>query len=163
VVQLRAPQERDLAVLGSIRRDPELQRRLLARARPHTDDEVRAWIERSTAAVDRAFFVIADGADSCCGFVTLQRIDVAHGRAELGICLAWEAQGRGLGRRAVDQICEHARNELGLRTVILYVLADNEAAIRSYRAAGFAEVGTLLQWFTDDAGAHDVVVMQRLL
>ncbi len=64
--------------------------------------------------------------------------------AQLGIAIGDKAYwGRGYGREAVTLLVEYAFRYRNLRRVWLWVHADNERAIRAYRACGFLEEGRL--------------------
>lgn len=51
------------------------------------------------------------------------------------------ARGRGLGRRVIEQLKLEATRHRGARRLRLSVFADNAAARRCYRTAGFGEIG----------------------
>jgi RimJ/RimL family protein N-acetyltransferase len=62
--------------------------------------------------------------------------------AELGITIGdKEYWGRGYGRDAIQLLLDYAFRLLNLRRVWLEVHAENERAIRAYRACGFVEEG----------------------
>jgi putative acetyltransferase len=63
-----------------------------------------------------------------------------HVRA-LGLCVADDWQGRGVGRRLMTRLLDWADNWGGVLRVELYVHADNERAIALYRSLGFVEEG----------------------
>lgn len=74
-----------------------------------------------------------------CGLFNLD--DVA-GTAELGIGIGDPAyRGKGYGREALDLLLDYGFRLRNLRRIWLRVNGDNERAIRTYRAAGFAEEG----------------------
>jgi putative acetyltransferase len=59
----------------------------------------------------------------------------------LGIGIAQEWQGKGLGRRLIARLLDWADNWAGVTRVELLVHADNERAIALYRSLGFVEEG----------------------
>ena len=71
--------------------------------------------------------------------------------------------GRGYASEAIGLLLGYAVRVLGLRKLLLEVLASNERAIRSYERAGFRTVGRLEAHFSSDGALHDVVIMERLL
>jgi RimJ/RimL family protein N-acetyltransferase len=94
------------------------------------------------------------------GNVWLWDIDRRHGKAELRVVIGrQEARGKGLGVEAIDQLCRHAFERLGLHRVYAYVLAINPAARRAFERAGFVLEGTL----RDDRRAGDGYVDGYLL
>jgi RimJ/RimL family protein N-acetyltransferase len=87
------------------------------------------------------FAIEVDGAvvGSCCFW----GIDLHNRRAHLGIGLAEEHRGRGLGTDACTVMLHYAFVDRGLHRVQLEVLATNAGAIRSYEKAGFREDGRM--------------------
>ena len=57
------------------------------------------------------------------------------------IAIAPSGQGRGLGRALMEHLLEQARQQ-GATQMILEVRADNEPAVRLYRALGFVQIST---------------------
>ncbi len=72
--------------------------------------------------------------------LVLREIDTASGSAELGIMVDPALIGRGLGRRILRTFAGYCR-ATGFRRLTLEVAADNERALRAYRAAGFVARG----------------------
>jgi RimJ/RimL family protein N-acetyltransferase len=102
------------------------------------DEADALWRQFSSTTGTRAYAGLADG--RFVASLVVRDIDPKKGSAEIGIMLAPEAVGRGLGPRilrtlaavlAVDGICR-------LR---LEVAGFNRRAIAAYRAAGFLPTG----------------------
>ena len=106
------------------------------------------------------FTVVADG--TCVGQVTLWGIDAHNRRAHLGIGLGPEHRGRGYGSDACRALLEYAFIDRGLNRVQLEVLADNDAAIRAYQAAGFVVEGRLRESAWVRGRFADEIVMSVL-
>jgi L-phenylalanine/L-methionine N-acetyltransferase len=62
--------------------------------------------------------------------------------AMLGISVAAEAQGQGVGRALMQALCDYADQWAQILRIELTVFADNERAIRLYRSLGFVHEGT---------------------
>jgi spore coat polysaccharide biosynthesis predicted glycosyltransferase SpsG/RimJ/RimL family protein N-acetyltransferase len=135
--------------------------------RPATADDARAiWEWRNDAAAREASFSsepipweshepwfaarLADPATrilialapdgAAIGFV---RFDLDGDTAVISIGLAPASRGHGYGRRVIAAACaEVLAVAAGPRVVIAYVKPGNEASLRAFRAAGFAEAGT---------------------
>ena len=52
-----------------------------------------------------------------------------------------ELRGKGYGRELVRALCEYGFGRIGLNCLYLNVFTFNEAAIATYRACGFAQIG----------------------
>jgi RimJ/RimL family protein N-acetyltransferase len=162
--QLRPAVDDDLAVLSELRNDTELQLMLMARPRPNTLSQVRAWVERRSSDASSALFVIADATTgSAVGFLQLTDIDDVNRVGRLGIGVVRAQQGRGHGGRALQSIEPLARDVFGLRKITLEVRADNLAAISLYERSGYERVGLWRDHFRLAAKWVDVVAMERFL
>lgn len=85
----------------------------------------------------------------------------AHVRA-LGIGIAAEWQGRGLGRRLITRLLDWADNWAGVLRVELTVHADNERAIALYRNLGFVDEGRHRGYALKNGRYVDALCMARL-
>jgi RimJ/RimL family protein N-acetyltransferase len=104
------------------------------------------------------FAIEADG--QYIGHCLLYRIDDFARVCQLGIGIGDPAyQGRGYGREAITLLLRYAFDLRNLRRVGLSVNADNERALRAYRACGFVEEGRLREQAWVEGRYIDVVVM----
>jgi L-phenylalanine/L-methionine N-acetyltransferase len=85
----------------------------------------------------------------------------AHVR-ELGIGIAREWQGQGLGRRLITRLLDWADNWAGVLRVELTVHADNDRAIALYRGMGFVEEGRHRAYALKNGRYMDAFFMARL-
>lgn len=163
-LRLRVWHESDLSRLTELRNDVALQAQLLARARGSNTVQVREWLQRRSAGPDGRLWIVADRtSDAVLGYVQITDLEPLDRRAELGICLAPEAQGRGLGRETLAALLPHLRDALGLRKLCLRVRADNAAALRCYAGLGFETCGRLRQHVFIDGAWQDLVLMEIFL
>lgn len=163
-IRLRAWQDNDLPVLTLLRNDVVIQGQLLTRPRGSSLEQVRNWLMDRSVQGDKLFFIVADkDRDVTLGFVQINDLEAFDRRAELGICLVREAQGRGIGSESLRLICSYLRKTLGLRKISLKVRVDNEAAISCYRKAGFDMCGLLREHIFIDGSWKDIVLMEKFL
>ncbi len=86
-----------------------------------------------------------------------------HGFGEIGMAVAREWRGRGVGSALLAASIEWAR-ERGLHKLSLGVFAHNAAAIALYRKFGFVEEGRRVKQFRRESGElWDVIDMGLLL
>ena len=140
--------------------DPELMR-LMDRKQPVLPAEHEAWFASLRRRADCAYFAIEtlDGRAHI-GNVWLWDIDRRHRKAELRVVVGDRgARGQGLGAEAIDRLCRHAFDTLGLHRVYAYVLDINPSARRAFERAGFTLEGTL----RDDRWAVDRFIDTYLL
>ncbi len=99
-------------------------------------------------------------ADALVGCVNLTGIHRINRTAEYSIVIGdrrfWS---RGVGEAATRRILEHAFADLNLNRVYLYVLAENDRAIRLYRKVGFRDEGTLKEAVFKGGRFHDMHLM----
>ena len=88
------------------------------------------------------FFLAVNTSDEILGFHWTKVHPARAGQAAMGevyvVGVAPAAQGLGLGRTLTRQGIDHLQNA-GLRAIMLYVDADNEAAVSLYRQLGFTK------------------------
>lgn len=80
----------------------------------------------------------------------------------LGIGLAPEWQGRGLGRRLMERLLHWADHWGGVLRIELFVHADNPRAVALYRSLGFVEEGRHRAYALKDGRYVDSLSMARL-
>lgn len=68
-------------------------------------------------------------------------------------------QGRGVGGELVATAVRYGLDRLGLRQIVLGVMAENDRAVRLYRRAGFREYGRLEEYFCSEAGCSEKLFM----
>ena len=68
-------------------------------------------------------------------------------------------QGQGVGGNLVTTAVRYGLDRLGLRQIVLGVIAENEPAVRLYRRAGFREYGRLERFFISEAGIGEKLFM----
>lgn len=135
--------------------------RLMDRHNPVSEAEHEAWFRSVVQGEGCAYFAIeaVDGGAHV-GNTWLWAIDQRHRKAELRVVIGdAAARGRGMGAEAIDRLCGHAFETLGLHRVYAYVLAINPAARHAFERAGFALEGTL----RDDRWADNEFVDTYLL
>lgn len=115
--------------------------------------------EASKGGRDGSSFAIeADG--KVIGQCALFRFNETGRHCELGITIGDKAYwGRGYGREAVNLLLDYAFRLRNLNRVWLTVLANNERAIRAYRACGFVEEGRLREHAWGNGAYVDLVAM----
>jgi RimJ/RimL family protein N-acetyltransferase len=115
------------------RNDPEVRRQSFRTDRARAAEHV-AWLARVLADDRRRLFICeVDG--TATGQARIDELDAGLG--EISVGLASAVRGRGVGRCLIALASERALTELGLKTLVARVKADNEASLRAFRAAGY--------------------------
>lgn len=97
------------------------------------------------------------------GSVSLHKIDLAQGDAEIGYWVAPQARGHGVAARAVTLVYRWAFAVLPLDRIELVHAVQNGASRRVAETAGFTLEGRLRQSFRyGDGVKHDELLWSRL-
>ncbi len=129
-------------------------------------------IQRTSAAEDtwplddpsnKPFAVLLDGVVR--GLVQYgEEEDPSYRHASIDIFLDPAIHGRGAGRDAVRTLARYLVDVRGHHRLVIDPAADNEPAIRCYRAVGFRPIGIMRRYErdTDSSGWHDGLLMDLL-
>lgn len=165
-VVLRDYAERDIPeILIAYQDDPRLHL-LTGEDRPPSGAELgrlaeREWADRN-AGERAALTILEPGSDTCRGQIRVQPVDWDQSRAEIGIWLAPQARGRGLGRGALRLAGGWLIGPCRLARVEFVVEPDNAAVIRAAKAAGFVREGILREYVRKRGKGVDVAIMSLI-
>ncbi|MEV7548940.1 GNAT family protein [Amycolatopsis sp. NPDC089917] len=109
------------------------------------------------------FTVLEDGVVR--GFVQYgEEDDPMYRHASVDLFLDPAAHGRGLGTDTVRTMARHLLHDRGHHRLVIDPAADNDAAVRCYKAVGFREVGVMRRYERDTEGDgwHDGLLMDLL-
>ena len=127
--------------------------------------QLKRYIEDSSADIYRdgqVRFTITDENSAACGFVDLTDFDAKNMRAEVGIVLMPEAQGRGLASKALKEVKRYAKG-LGMVQLWAVVAEGNLAAVRLFRSCGFSETAVLKDWIMADGKPINAKLYQFII
>lgn len=127
--------------------------------------EAESRIIRDFARAANSLFLVAESNGQIVGQLTLEggrRRNVRHA-AVLGITVARDWRGQGIGHRLLERAIHWARSEGHLTRIELHVFARNEGAIHLYRALGFELEGRRRAAVIRDGEPLDDLVMALLL
>lgn len=97
------------------------------------------------------------------GTIDFFNFDPLNNRAEVGILVASEHRGKGIGRIALDLLCDYARNHIGIKQLYIYVDVANEPCLNLFCNYGFEQAGHLKSWVKRGSTYHDAVILQYFL
>lgn len=97
------------------------------------------------------------------GSVYLRDIDYENSCAEFGIFIGEDsALGKGIGSESAKLILDFAHNQLGLHRIFLRLVAENIAAYKAYRKAGFITEGVFRDMKKIDGKYVDIMFMSSI-
>ena len=133
---------------------------------PHTNESLwRTRLEEGTAAGKADLLLTAERGGVVVGTAglhpTTQQVRRRH-VAMIGISVASEAQGTGVGTALMQAMCDYADRWMGVLRIELTVFADNAPALALYRKFGFVVEGRLRGYAMRDGRYEDAFTMARI-
>jgi putative acetyltransferase len=161
---IRRPRPEDAAAIQATMNDPAVLPGLLQL--PHATEAM--WKKRidemPTGATTAELFIVAERGGEVVGNAgvhPLQHVRRRHA-AGIGMAVAKQAQGQGVGTALMAAIIDWADNWAQLLRLELTVYTDNEAALALYRKFGFEHEGTHRAFAVRDGVYVDAHAMARL-
>jgi ribosomal-protein-alanine N-acetyltransferase len=129
--------------------------------RKATIEDLRKYIHLKKESPNCVFFgIFLKENDKHIGNVKLEPIDFERKTSYFGILIGEKEQwGKGIGTEATRLAVEYAFNVLHLKEVKLGVIAENKAAIRTYKKVGFEIKKIERKKIKHDATLYDQVIM----
>jgi L-phenylalanine/L-methionine N-acetyltransferase len=166
---IRRATPKDAAAFARIMGDPDVMPDLLQLPYP-SEERWQAMLAENNAPGKTDIVLVAerpgeDGAPQVVGNAGLHPAGAALRRRHammLGISVAREAQGQGVGSALMQALCDYADRWAQVLRLELTVFADNERAIALYRKFGFEEEGRFRAYALRDGRYVDTLAMARL-
>lgn len=163
-MRLRALEPEDLELLYTIENDQELWD-ASGQTAPYSRYQLRDYIATNNSDIykdGQVRFVIEEDGEAV-GLIDLFNFAPQHRRAELGIALLREAQGRGLAQQAIADIVNYARDVVGIHQIYAIVSASNNDSVRMLQRFGFTCRNELEDWLWTGEKYEKALVMQLFL
>ena len=180
MISLRALEPEDLDLIYRIENDPEYWR-FGASTVPYSRYALRQFIASSQNDLfsDGQVRLVIESDGKGVGFADLTSFDAIHLRAEIGLAVLPEHQGKHIGQAAVKCLCDYATKlhlhqiyaviSVGDLVILAYghdvlyavIAVTNEPATRLFRSLAFESSATLKDWLRSDEGYVDAVVWQK--
>lgn len=163
-MQLRALEIADLPFLYQWENDAEAWGDG-ATHNPLSRDVLRSYVEQQTGDIYRdgqLRLVLVGDAGETMGCMDLFDLDARSRRAAVGMYIAPEYRGGGVGQEAVRLLEEYAFQFLGLHQLYAIIAVDNPAATAIYEKAGYVASGRLQDWVFRAGQYADAVVWQKI-
>lgn len=128
---------------------------------PLSQKDLRDYIESSTGDIykDGQLRLIIEAKQGLTlGCIDLFDLDIHNRKAAVGMYLAKDARGKGVGKTAVRLLEEYAFRFLNLRMLYIFVAENNIACIRLFSSLGWKQTAHLREWLN----TGDVIVLQRM-
>ena len=115
---------------------------------PLSQQDLRDYIASTTGDIYRdgqLRLIIEDGGLTM-GCIDLFDLDIRNRRAALGMYIAPEYRGKGVGKEALRQLESYAFGHLNLRVLYAIISTNNTACTALYRNAGYIPSSPLSNW-----------------
>ena len=158
---IREATENDQSALTNIYNSAVAERQAAPDLTPRTSEERQAWWQAHQDS--RYPILVAEEAGTVQGYAALSSWvsgDVYAHTAEVGLYLAPDVQGRGLGTRLMQALLAEAARR-GLHAVVARVWADNAASLALCRRCGFETIGVQPEVGRRRGAWEDCVVLQH--
>lgn len=167
-IRLRALEPEDLELIYRIENDPAFWQFGCATV-PYSRYAIRQYLETTTNDLfkdEQVRLVIEYQAEgepaTAVGLADLFNFDAQHLRAEIGLAILPEHQGKHVGGAAVEALCAYART-LHLHQLYATIATTNKPATRLFERLGFKPSAVLTDWLRMDDGFMDAVVWQQVI
>ena len=159
---LRAPEPEDLAYMFLFENTPSLWE-VGNVTGPYSRFYLKQYIEQNQndLYIDRQLRLMIEHESEVVGVIDLCSFDPFHNRAEVGIVIAEEHRGKGIGKLALQLLCEYCSDYLGIHQLYAYIDITNEACLHLFAACGFRECAHLKDWMRTGSQYRDVKMLQR--
>lgn len=159
-VSLRPLDNSDLEWLRSLRNDESTWTNL-GDPKMVSDVQQQLWFNGLTADRTRMYLVVSYQ-DIAVGIVRMTQIDLINRSACIGMDIASEYRGQGIGSKAYTMLIKYCFHVLNLHRIWLLVIDFNARARHLYESVGFQEEGRMRQAIYRNGQYHDYICMSIL-
>ena len=134
---------------------------------PISQQDLRAYIESTTGDIyrDGQLRLIIEEVRSQKSEVSKQTLgcadlfdfDARNRKAAIGLYVAPEARGNGVGKAAIQALEEYAFTHLDLRLIYAVIATNNKACAELFRALGYVPSSVLKAWTLET----DAIIWQK--
>ena len=116
---------------------------------PLSRHDLHQYIENTTGDIYRdgqLRLIIESSEAGIMGCIDLFDFDARNRKAAIGMYIAPEARGKGVGKKAVEQLLDYAFGFLHLRMIYAIISVHNHPCSRIYEQMGFIPSSPLKDW-----------------
>lgn len=129
---------------------------------PMTLEAYRRWNDEGALTPERGVTWAIEAGGELVGRTSMFGFDELSRNAEVGLGFGSEHRGKGYGRETLRLLLDFGFGYRNLHRIWLECSAENEPALRAYRAVGFVEEGRLREHAWIDGRYVDVIRMAVL-
>ena len=127
---------------------------------PLSQRDLRDYIESTTGDIykDGQLRLIIEADNSTVGCIDLFDFDIRNRRAAIGMYIAKEFRGHGIGKQAVEALEVYAFEHLDLRLIYAVIATTNIPCTKLYENLGYEPSSALKGWTLES----DAIIWQKL-
>ena len=127
---------------------------------PLSQRDLRDYIESTTGDIykDGQLRLIIEAENSTVGCIDLFDFDIRNRRAAIGMYIAKEFRGRGIGKQAVEALETYAFEHLDLRLIYAVIATTNIPCTKLYENLGYTASSELKGWTLES----NAIIWQKL-
>jgi len=160
-VHIRPIEDDDLGPMISLRADARVWMNLGDISMVNQASQQR-WFQGLAGDPKRRYFILGTEEIEFLGIVRMDELDCINRSARVGGDILPEYQNKGYGTRMFKLLCQYAFAYLNLERLWLFVLEDNNPALRLYNKSGFVEEGRQRRAIFRDGRYQDYIMMSLL-
>lgn len=163
-MRLRALEPEDLELLYTIENNRDLWW-IGAQTAPLSRYHLHNYIANNEGDIfkDEQVRFIIDQEGVAVGIIDIFNFSPLNSRAEIGIALLAEYQGRGLAKEAICQLAQYAREVVSMHQIYAVVPKSNQASLNMLNGAGFRISATLPDWIRHCGKYEEAILMNLVL
>lgn len=139
-ITLRPVKEEDFSIMYKWRNDPNVRKMMFNTAELELDEHISFWNNRLHDKSSFSFMVF--DSEKPIGVIRLdKRLDLY----EIDILISPEEQGRGIGKRVLEEIIAFAKNK-NIKKLSARIKPENQRSKQIFQRNGFKEVYSYYEW-----------------
>lgn len=162
---LRAIEPEDLDLMYIVENDPQVQC-YSSTTVPLSRYALRQYISESRgdlyADAQVRMAIMDPDSGEACGFLDITDFVPQHHRAQIGIALLPDAQGRGIATGALNEAAVYAYGK-DLHQLYAVVSSENRRGCMLFLRSGYNEISVLPHWLQQNGRFVDAVLYQKIL
>lgn len=166
ILMLRALEPTDLDVLYRWENDVDLWH-TSATITPFSRKQLWDYIENYDGDIFRSrqlrLIIEEISTKQVVGTIDLYDFDPVNSRANVGILIDKDYQGKSYGKMALDVLEDYCREYISLNQLVAIVATDNTKSLSLFRTLGYDEVGVMKAWLKRGLKFIDAILFQKII
>lgn len=164
-IYLRPIVKDDIIYLNKWKNDEDTYMYLGGGYMPTSIDQQAKWLDSLIDTTgNNKRFMICDINNKPIGMIGLYNINWIHRTCEIGLFIGdKEAIGKGYSKESCILLEKFAKEYLNLRKIKLYVVSDNEKALKMWNSLGYKKVGEYIKERFIKGYYRNLTIMEKFL